>query len=96
MVKWLAALSGIVWLVVSLISNVVIGTSVASSLFVIGLLVIIAANVQPKQDTSASTFDWNADPDADLFEDFDDPYTEAEPTPRQSAVRVNPKRKARA
>jgi hypothetical protein len=93
MVKWLAALSGIVWLCVSLVSNVVIGTSVASSLFVVGLLVIIAANVQPKQDPAD---DANYVPDADLFEDFDDPYAEPEPVPGQSPVRVNPKRKARA
>jgi hypothetical protein len=85
---------------------VLFGGIVTSGVFVVGLLVVMAVNVQPKRKTNTSTSDPNADPDADLFEDFEDPYAEGlvddapdaaapDPSPDPS-IRVNPRRKARS
>lgn len=93
MIRWLLAGCAVVWMIVSLAGGVFLGSMVATSLFVIGLLVIIALNVQPKQE--ASEDDGPYVPDADLFEDFDDPFDDAETAPAAPAqsVRANPRRK---
>jgi hypothetical protein len=95
-IKWLLGATVAVWIIFMILTNVFVGSMIASSMFVIGLLVIIAMNVQPsKQD------DDDAVPyvmDGDLLEDFDDPYDEDERPEsqpvRRSSVRTNPRRKA--
>ena len=59
----------------------------------VGLLVIIAMNSQPARPETVDSGEY--DPDADLFEDFDDPYDAAETAPAAPAqtVRANPRRK---
>lgn len=70
----------------------VVGASTSVVIFITGLLAIIAVNTQP-QTAPRSVTDDDYDPDADLFETFDDPYEE--PEPRRSQIRVNPRKKAR-
>ena len=91
MIKWLLAGCAVFWLIVSLASNVVLGTAAASSLFVIGLLVIIALNVQPKREPSDED-DGPYVPDADLFDGYDGDDEGGSATPVQT-VRANPRRK---
>ncbi len=90
MVRWLFAATVCVCTVLLLVSNPITASTVASSMFVVGLLVIIAVNVQtiatnlqPQRKAVAPSpvrprRDFGADPDVDgdLFEDFEDPYAE--------------------
>jgi hypothetical protein len=110
MIKPLLVITGILWAITALAANVFWATVLAINVFVIGLLVIIALNVQAQREAVApsarSSFDSDADPDADLFEEFDDPYAEglvddASPTTEPASrpdpsIRVNPRRKARS
>jgi hypothetical protein len=109
-IKPLLLITGILWLIALLAVGPFWSTALAINVFVIGLLVIIAINVQAQREAVApsprSSFDPNADPDADLFEDFEDPYAEglvddgapaSEPASRPGpSVRVNPRRKDRS
>lgn len=95
MVKPLVGITALVWIFGMIGFGVFWGTAFAMNVLVIGLLVIIAVNVQPKRDPDDAEYV----PDADLLEDFDDPYAEpdTEPVaPAPSSVRVNPRRKAGA
>ena len=68
------------------------GMMVAGGVFIAGLLIIIAMSSQPARAETVDAGDYN--PDADLFEEFDDPYDETDPSAAPpSSVRANPRRK---
>lgn len=95
MIKWLLGVTVAAWIIVSMFTNIGFGSFFASSVFVVGLLVIIALNVQPKKE--ASDDDEPYVTDADLFEDFDDPYAEAEDAAAKPARRTrNPRTKVQS
>lgn len=72
----------------------VVGASTSVVIFITGLLAIIAVNTQAQTTPRpVRNDDDDYDPDADLFEAFDDPYEE--PAPRKSQIRVNPRKKLR-
>lgn len=101
-IKWLLIGSFSLFLVVWLGANLGVAVLVAFTAFILGLLVIIAISVMDIANNTR-TFETKArtrstttrETDADLFEEFDDPYDEPAPTP-QKTVRVNPRRKHRA
>jgi hypothetical protein len=68
----------------------IVGASTSVVIFITGLLAITAVNTQ-SQTAPRAVPDDDYDPDADLFEAFDDPYEE--PAPRRAQIRVNPRRK---
>ena len=90
MIKVLAGVSAAVWVVTVLASDTIWASALAINVFVVGLLVIIAVNVQsiaasfqPQRKAVTSSpvrprrnFGADPDVDGDLFEDFEDPYAE--------------------
>ncbi|CAN5684154.1 hypothetical protein BH09CHL1_BH09CHL1_17210 [soil metagenome] len=100
-IKWLVIGTFGLFLFLWLTANLGVAIIVGFIAFILGLLIIIAISVMDIANNT-STFETKArtgstathETDADLFEEFDDPYDEPAPTP-QKTVRVNPRRKHR-